>query len=65
MLKFAATEGKAEFCPKPKPDQIGICAVTPAKEMTIVEVPKNAALMDAGTFASNHPIRQSTWFPHI
>ena len=25
MLKFAATEGKAEFCPKPKPDQIGIC----------------------------------------
>ena len=26
MLKFAAAEGKPEFCPKPKPDQIGICA---------------------------------------
>ena len=51
ILKFAAAEGKPEFCPKPKPDQIGICAVTPAKEMTIVQVPKNAALMDTGTFA--------------
>ena len=26
-------------------------ALTPAEEMTIVQVPKNAALMDAGTFA--------------
>ena len=26
MLKFAAAEGKPEFCPKPKPDVIGICA---------------------------------------
>ena len=51
MLKFPAAEGKPEVCPKPKPDQIGICAVTPAKEMTIVKVSKNAALMDAGTFA--------------
>ena len=25
ILKFAAAEGKPEFCPKPKPDQIGIC----------------------------------------
>ena len=25
MLKFSAAEGKAEFCPKPKPDVIGIC----------------------------------------
>ena len=25
ILKFAATEGIPEFCPKPKPDQIGIC----------------------------------------
>ena len=26
-------------------------ALTPAEEMTIVQVPKNAALMDAGMFA--------------
>ena len=25
ILKFPAAEGKLEFCPKPKPDQIGIC----------------------------------------
>ena len=24
ILKFPAAEGKLEFCPKPKPDQIGI-----------------------------------------
>ena len=25
ILKFPAAEGKPEFCPKPKADQIGIC----------------------------------------
>ena len=25
ILKFPGAEGKPEFCPKPKPDQIGIC----------------------------------------
>ena len=50
MLKFPAAERKPEFCPKPKPDQIGIC-VDACQGDDDCSGYENAALMAAGTFA--------------
>ena len=49
MLKFPAPERKPEFVPNPNLSRLA-SALTPAEEMTIAQVPKNAALMAAGTF---------------